>query len=179
MIAQIHQRESLGIDLLGRRQRHEDLSSAACRRDPGRPVDICADVPLGRPDRGARVDPDADPDGAGSQGTTAILGGLERAVRRREREEEGVALGVDLYAAVTSEGLPQHATVLGEQVRVGGLAEPVQQSGRTLDIGEQKRDSSGRQVGAHHRTVLRDVEGRHRSRTCGRHTPAPIDPLCD
>ena len=44
--------------------------------------------------------------------------GLERSGRGRERDEEGVALRVDLDAAVPVECLAQHAAVLGETPRV-------------------------------------------------------------
>jgi hypothetical protein len=154
MIAEIHQRESLGVDLLDRRKGHEDLSAAPGGRDPGGPVHIGAHAPLGRSKRGARVDPDTHPDGPGSQRTITVSGGFERTVRRAEREEEGVTLRVDLDAAMPSEGFPEHAAVLGQGVRVGALTQLVQKSTGTFDVREQERHRSRGQVGAHDRTVV-------------------------
>ena len=101
MIAQIDQREPVCVDLLHRVQRHEDLSPAPGGRDPGGSVDIGAHVPLRGSERGAGVDPDPDPDGPRLQGDGSVSGPFERAARRREREEEGIALRVDLHAAMT------------------------------------------------------------------------------
>jgi hypothetical protein len=139
MVPEIHQQESLGVDLLDRRQGHEDLSAAPRGRDPGGPVDIGPDVPLGRQHRRARVDADTHPDRSGSEGAAAVLRCLEGAVRRAERVEESVTLRVDLDAAVTSEGFPQHAAVLGQGVRIGTLTELVQQAGGSFDVREQER----------------------------------------
>ena len=162
MIAEIHQREPFGVDLLHRRQRHEDLSAAPGGRDPGGAVDVGAHVPLGRSHRGARCGSRPGPGWVRLQGAIAVSGRLERTARRAEREEEGVTLRVDLDPAVTSEGLPEHAAVLGEGVRIGALTQPVQQPRGPFDVREQERHGSGRQVGAHHRTVrpcLRDRYG--------------------
>jgi len=53
-----------------------------------------------------------------------------------EGHEEGVALGVDLLAAVGDERLAQDPLVLREHVAVF-LAQPLEQSGRALDVGER------------------------------------------
>ena len=139
MIAEIYQREPSGADLLHRRQRHEDLSAAPGGSDPGRAVDVGPDVPLRRQHRRAGVDPDTDLDGSGLEGAAAVSRRLEGAVRRAEREEEGVPLGVDLDPAVASEGLPQHAAVLGEGIRISPLTQFVQQAGGSFDVREQER----------------------------------------
>jgi hypothetical protein len=69
----------------------------------------------------------------------------DRRSGRREGDEEGISLRVDLDAAVASEGLAQHAPVLGEGVRVR-LAELRQQPRRALDVREEEGDCAGRQV---------------------------------
>ena len=76
---------------------------------------------------------------------------LERILRRLracdgvrgacEGDEEGVALRVDLDAAVSRERLAERAPVLGEHVGVP-LAELVQEPRRALDVGEEKGDCS-------------------------------------
>ena len=70
--------------------------------------------------------------------------------RRRERiggagegDEEGVALRVDLDAAVGGERLAKHPPVFGESVCVG-VAELLQELRRALDVGEQEGDRAGR-----------------------------------
>ena len=70
-------------------------------------------------------------------------GRRERPGRRREGEEEGVALRVDLDAAVASARLADDAAVLGERLRVGLGAELVQQPRRALDVGEEEGDGAG------------------------------------
>ena len=64
---------------------------------------------------------------------------------RAKATKKGVALGVDLDAAVAGEGLPEDAPVLGERVGVG-VAELVQQACRALDVGEEEGDGAGREL---------------------------------
>ena len=78
---------------------------------------------------------------------------------RREGDEEGVALRVDLDAAVAREGLAQDAAVLGERLCVGLAPELVQQPGRALDVGEEEGDGSGGEI-AWHGIMMRDGDGR-------------------
>ena len=66
--------------------------------------------------------------------------GVERAGRRRKREEERIALRVHLDAVRGRARVPDHATVLGQRLRVPLGAELVQQTRRALDVGEQERD---------------------------------------
>ncbi len=63
------------------------------------------------------------------------------ASRGREGVEEGIALGVDLAAAVRREAGPQQPTVRAEQVGVA-VADLLQQLGRALDVGEDERDDT-------------------------------------
>ncbi len=79
--------------------------------------------------------------------------GVGGAGRSRERDEEGVALRVDLDTAVCSEGVPQESAMLGERLRVRVRPEPVQQSRRSLDVGEEERDRAGRETPAHGRVI--------------------------
>ena len=82
--------------------------------------------------------------GPDSEGAAAVLRRLEGAVRRAEREEEGVPLGVDLDPAVASEGFPKHTAMLGEGVRVSPLTQFMQQAGGSFDVREQERHRSRR-----------------------------------
>ena len=63
--------------------------------------------------------------------------------RARERDEERIALGVDLEAVPFRERGAQEPALLGEQVGVF-LPQAFQQPGRTLDVREQERDRAGR-----------------------------------
>ncbi len=74
-----------------------------------------------------------------------LCGGGEGAVRLRKRDEEGIALRVDLDAAVRREGFAHEALVLGERSGVGLGAELVEQPRRALDVGEEEGDDPGRQ----------------------------------
>ena len=69
--------------------------------------------------------------------------------RGRKGDEEGVALGVDLDAAVGGEGVAQEAAVLGQRIGVALGAEGVEQLRRALDVGEQEGDRAGWKVARH------------------------------
>ena len=72
--------------------------------------------------------------------------GFECARRGREGDEEGVALRVDLDAAVSLERVAQDAAVLGQRVRVALRAELVEKPRRALDVGEEKGDGAARKL---------------------------------
>ena len=61
----------------------------------------------------------------------------------RESDEEGVALRVDLDAAVAPECLAQNAAVFSERLRIA-IAELLHQPRRAFDVGEEERDRAGR-----------------------------------
>src|SRR6478672_5062139 len=70
----------------------------------------------------------------------------------RERDEEGVALRVDLVAVVGRHGVADDPVVLREHRGVT-VAESLKEAGRALDVGEQQRDGACGQV--RHRPWLR------------------------
>jgi hypothetical protein len=57
-----------------------------------------------------------------------------------ERKEEGIALRVDLDAAVSGARLANRRSVRGEHLRVRLRAELVQERGRALDVREEQPD---------------------------------------
>src|SRR5437867_12398667 len=71
--------------------------------------------------------------------------GGNRVARPRERNEEPVALRIDLATVVLVERLAKHALVLGEDVRIAAT-QPLQQPRRTLNVTEQKRDGATRKL---------------------------------
>ena len=111
-------------------------------RDPGTAVDIDAHVALVGKERRPRVQTDAHPDWAGHQCLGQFSGGGERGGRRRERDEERVALGIDLHAIVTGTRLADDLPVCGKRLGIGLRSQLVQELRRSLDVGEEKRDSA-------------------------------------
>ena len=71
----------------------------------------------------------------------ALAAGGDRVARPRERDEERVALGVDLATVVLVERRAQHALVLAKHLGVAA-PQPRQQPRRTLDVAEQERDGA-------------------------------------
>jgi hypothetical protein len=65
---------------------------------------------------------------------------------RREGEEEGVALGIDLDTALCGTRLPHDPPVLGECPRIRVGAELVQELGRALDVGKEEGDGASRKI---------------------------------
>ncbi len=88
-------------------------------------------------------------DRAGRELLVGLLRRGRRSLCRRERDEERVALSVDLDAAVSGEGGSQRTAMLGERVGVGVRPERMEQPCRALDVGEEERHSAGRQVRPH------------------------------
>ena len=121
--------------------RHKDLAAMACSRYPSCPVDLHANVIRAGNEWLAGVDPhpDADVHAVWPRGATKHPLRIDRACNcvrgARERDEERIALCVDLVPVPRREGGSKNSTVLGEQVRVA-TAQPLQQLSRPLDIGE-------------------------------------------
>ena len=77
--------------------------------------------------------------------------------RGREREEEGVALGIDLDPSLGGAGGADQSAMLRERFDVSVLAELAQEPRRALDISEEERDGAGRDVLAHDVIICRAV----------------------
>jgi hypothetical protein len=81
--------------------------------------------------------------------------GRDGGCRVRERDEEAVALCVHLDAAVTHESLADELAVRCEDGRVT-VSELVEQARRVLDVGKEKSDAAGWQLGhGPHRSIRR------------------------
>jgi hypothetical protein len=72
-------------------------------------------------------------------------GSGNRIHRRREDDEEGVALRVDLAAARQLEGVAQQLSVLGDCLPVA-IAQLTFEPGRALHVCEEEGDRSGGQL---------------------------------
>jgi hypothetical protein len=132
-------------DEVASRLREQHLASVRGAHDPGRTVDVHADVALVRHLRLARVQshPHAHP--TICERALRLLCSRGPIVRALERNEERVALRVDLDAVVAPERLPQQPTMVRQDVDVA-VTELLEESRRALDVGEEQRDGSGRQL---------------------------------
>jgi hypothetical protein len=119
------------------------------RRDTSRSVDVDPDITLVGERRRPGVD--ADPDADRTVGQSVGDAGRRRqgVGRGRERDEERVALGVDLVAAVGRDRVPDDPPMFGQSGRIGIGAELLDEAGRPLDVGEQERDRPARQYSRH------------------------------
>jgi hypothetical protein len=139
----------------GGRGRDEHLTAVAAGGDAGRAVNVSADVALLSEMRRTGVEAHAHPDRAGREALERLPRRGERTRRGREGDEERVSLRVDLNPAVGAERAPHDPAVLGERLRVALSAELVQELGRTLHVGEEERDCSGRKIAPHDAVMMR------------------------
>ena len=152
----------------------QDLAAVGDRGDPRRPVDgVPDDVGAGRFDV-ARVEahPDADHDAIGPRlgghGSLRVGGGHDRVGRAREDDEERVAFGALLEAAMRGEGRPKQLPVTFADVAIRSGAELDLEARRALDVGEQAGDGPGRRTGRR----LRTIDGGASWRLADRSVPA-------
>ena len=125
----------------------------AGRRDAGRAHDVQPEIALLADVRLAGVEPHAHAHRAPvrplvvAEGALGVDRGRDCVARPREREEEGVALRVDLRAAARAEGLAHEPPVVGRDVSVRLVAELLQEARRALDVREDERDGAAGQLG--------------------------------
>ena len=129
---------------VARRLRDENLAAVPDRCDARRAVHVDADVSLLSHERLAGVHTHAHTDCAAGQTVLPVGRGGEGVGRLRERDEERIALRVDLDTRVACERVTEDAPVCGERSRVI-VAEVVQQPRRSLDVREEERDCPRRQ----------------------------------
>ena len=148
--------ERLAVEERRGRRREHDLAAVCERCDARAAVDVDPDVALARQRRRARVQAHAHARSARPRAPRWPASAAAAAPwRRRESDEERVALGVDLDAAVRDERIAKDTPVLRECLGVRVRAERVQQPRRALDVGEEERDGSAREIGAHRRVIDR------------------------
>ena len=149
VLAEVKEQTVTWIELVSRRLREEHLVAVPARRDASPKVNVLADIALAGEVRHPRVDPDADADRSFGEQLDALLGSCKRSGSRREREEEGIALRIDLDTAVGSERLAQDRAMLLEFLGVPLRPELVQQLRRAFDVCEEKGDGSRRKTSLH------------------------------
>jgi len=115
-------------------------------RDAGCPVHVIPDVTLVAEQRFPRVQADPYLQRSAGKGLLRLGGSGNGVGRARERNEEGVALRVDLDSMVPAPHLPQDASVFGQHLRVSAAQLP-EEPRRPLDVGEDERDGAAVQMG--------------------------------
>jgi hypothetical protein len=133
-----------------RRLGDKDLAAMGRRADARRTMDGKTRVPaiLSRNLAGVEAHPDLDLDtvgpGMGTKRELTLDRGQQRLARACERDEERIALRVDLVTVVSLEGPPEHALMVAED-RAVVIAQLLHEPRRALDIREEEGDSaSGR-----------------------------------
>src|SRR5262249_3836555 len=102
--------------------------------------------------------------GMRSQGTGRLGRGSLCCRRGRERDEEGIALSINLGATMGGKRGAQERLVLAERARVP-VPQLLQQLGAALDVGEEEGDGAGRQS-PHARSLLMRLWPSFSQRTC-------------
>src|SRR5438128_7125543 len=126
----------------------DDLASTRRPADPSRCVHGQTDVPRIGQGGTAAVDPGSDPafqivqPGPGAHRALDAHRRLDRRNDLLEDREELIGAGVDLATAGSKHRLPYDAPDVVQQVRVA-IAELPEESGGTLDVGQQERDEAG------------------------------------
>ena len=115
-----------------------------------------ADVVVAHDRRLTRVDAHADAERQPVESSLAFGRCGDGVIRAGEREEERVALRVDLVPR--TEGLAEAAAVLLQRVSVRVRAELGEQARRLLDVGEEEGHGAARQLS--HLLELSQVTGR-------------------
>ena len=121
----------------------QDLAAVGSVGDPGRTVHVEADIALAGTPGDPAVDAHADAQlhafGPGVLGDRPLGGGRrgDGARRSLEHDEEAVARRPDLAARLARKRIAEQLAMVGEDVVVA-LPEPVEETRRPLDVGEEK-----------------------------------------
>ena len=138
----------LGAGEVGGRLGQQHLTAVPGSRDPRGTVHVKPDVALVGPKRLPRVQAHPHPHWSACQADLRIRGSRHCIGRTPERNEESVALRVDLHPVAPQPGLPQHTPVLGKHLRIP-VTQLREQPRRPLDVGEEERHRPGRKLGLH------------------------------
>ena len=150
MLPEVAQRH---VDQLRGGPAHDHLPTVRRCGDPGRAMDVGADVALVGQERSSGEHPDPKPDGTVDETLGDGLRCGEGIGRVAERQKEGVALGIDLGAPKRTAGVPNDLSMDPKRFRVLARAELVEQAGRTFDVREQEGHCPRREVVAHARCL--------------------------
>ena len=141
--------EVMPIEELGRRLREDDLAPIRRASHARGKMDVVAHVALVGHERSARMQADAEVDGARCKriGHHSCCGYGPRC--RGEGEEERVALRVDLDSALGRARTAHDGAVLGQNGGVPLRTELVQELRRSLHVGEEEGHGASRKFLSH------------------------------
>ena len=138
-------------DPIRRGLREQDLAAVAGAADPGRPMDVGADVlavGVERPVAGVEAHPDPDlgavRPGLGGEVALGVDRGGHAPGHLGEDGEDAVALGLLLVPAGRPDRRPDDLAVAGEERRPGVDRQRLRELRRALDVGEQEGRRSRR-----------------------------------
>jgi hypothetical protein len=140
------------LDELPRGVRQQNLSAVACGADARASIDAHSDVSLTSDERLAGVDPHPHADGGAfgpelrSERTLRCHRRAHPVTRSRERDEECVALCVDLVTVKLLDRRTKQPGVCRENLVVP-VPELLQQPRRAFDVTEEEGDGAGRTLG--------------------------------
>ena len=151
-LAQGHSRRQVTLHQRAHGRRDEDLATAAGARDARCPMHVEPDIgaaaeqPLPGMQPHSHADPGALRPRLGGEAALGIDGGGEGLRRAVEDDEKRVTLGQDLGAVMGLPGASPDLTMTLQERRPTG-PQRLRQARRALDVGEQERDGSGRELG--------------------------------
>ena len=167
-----------GADQVVGRRRDERLAAVRRAGDPDGQDDVQAVVDRLREPRLAGMNADADADGGALRPLRRLPEPLLHVhrpaygiARAAEREEERIALGVDLLAPVLFEGGTHETMMLFQELPVA-VSELVYEPRRSLDVREQEGDRAGRDLG---RPGRRERRRRRRRERLVLHQDRPLE----
>ena len=132
----------LVLDQVACRLGDDQLSAVRDGRNSRSTMDVHPHVSLVREQRLASVQADAHAQRHVQDRVVGSTGGSDRSASRLERDEERVALRIDLDAAVPLPHTTQRNAMDIQRQRVVRSPEPAQQRGRTFDVREQEGHGS-------------------------------------
>ena len=153
------------VEQRGGRLRDKHLATVPGRHDPRRPMHIHPHVLRRHRQRlpGMHTHPHPQPTLVRPlhrrQALLRLTRGRDRLTRSLERNQEGIALFVDLIAAMPRERLTQHPPMQRKHLREPLRTQPLQQQRRPLHIREQQRHRPRRLH--HHQATIARAEARH------------------
>jgi hypothetical protein len=114
---------------------------------------VQTDIPLASDEGFPRMNADTNANRSVAQTAGDLLGSRNCVRGSRERSKERVALRIHLDARVPRQACAYDATMGVEEIDVP-VTVLVKQPGRACDVGEQKRDSSGREILSHAESIF-------------------------
>jgi hypothetical protein len=146
-------------DEITRRTGEEHLTAVAGCGDSGSAMDVRACIPQLSELRLPRVQAYPNPNRCLPQRSLRVSRRGDRIGRARERNEERIALRVDLHPTVPRPDRAQLTVVLSEKVGVLSIADFLQEPCRSLDVRKEERDGAGREIRSHARSLARSTPG--------------------